>query len=242
MVREGDLNPHGYPQDPKSCASASSATLAPHAISKLRQPLELLSSVSHLDHRRMTRRSNPFIIKGLSRSGHPQIQSIEGSRSIIPFRAIFSGTYVIVLWDILYNWSIHSQLEPISVADGNGQKVPQQGRSQFDARSVLSVREHGKMARTPLAFFFNIPLIAPIDWGKVKAYEPETALPGYLPEVFWKGKTAIKDTTFSIPRSDSATPPAPAFSEKIKWWTLDRPWRLQKIRDARDQQQQDIII
>jgi len=27
----------------------------------------------------------------------------------------------------------------------------------FDARSVLSVREHGKKARTPLAAFFNIP-------------------------------------------------------------------------------------
>ena len=35
----------------------------------------------------------------------------------------------------------------------------QQGRSHFDARSVHGVREHGKMARTPLAAFFNIPLI-----------------------------------------------------------------------------------
>ncbi len=36
-------------------------------------------------------------------------------------------------------------------------KSVQQGRSPFDARSVLSVREHGKMARTLLAAFFNIP-------------------------------------------------------------------------------------
>jgi hypothetical protein len=36
-------------------------------------------------------------------------------------------------------------------------KVIQQGRSDFDARSVLSVREHDKMARTPLVAFFNIP-------------------------------------------------------------------------------------
>ncbi len=43
-------------------------------------------------------------------------------------------------------------------------KFVQQGRSHFDARSVLSVREHGKMATvpvqsqgTPLAAFFNIP-------------------------------------------------------------------------------------
>ena len=36
-------------------------------------------------------------------------------------------------------------------------KVVQQGRSDFGARSVLPVREHGKTARTPLATFFNIP-------------------------------------------------------------------------------------
>jgi hypothetical protein len=35
--------------------------------------------------------------------------------------------------------------------------VVQQGRSHFGARSVLLVREHGKMARTPLAAFFSIP-------------------------------------------------------------------------------------
>jgi hypothetical protein len=36
-------------------------------------------------------------------------------------------------------------------------KVIQQGRSDFDARSVLPVREHDKMARTLLVAFFNIP-------------------------------------------------------------------------------------
>jgi hypothetical protein len=35
--------------------------------------------------------------------------------------------------------------------------VVQQGRSHFGARSVLLVREHGKMARTPLAAIFSIP-------------------------------------------------------------------------------------
>jgi hypothetical protein len=38
-------------------------------------------------------------------------------------------------------------------------KVLQQGRSHFDARSIHGVREHGKMARTPLAVFSNIPLM-----------------------------------------------------------------------------------
>jgi hypothetical protein len=44
-------------------------------------------------------------------------------------------------------------------------KVIQQGRSDFDARSVLPVREHDKMARTPLVAFFNIPFM------KLKTYD-----------------------------------------------------------------------
>lgn len=39
----------------------------------------------------------------------------------------------------------------------------------------------------------------------------------------------------------SATPPSPTFAEKLKWWTLNRPSRLKKIRQVRDQRQQDII-
>ena len=37
-------------------------------------------------------------------------------------------------------------------------KSVQQGRSPFDARSVLAIREHGKGARTMLAAFFNRPI------------------------------------------------------------------------------------
>jgi len=44
-----------------------------------------------------------------------------------------------------------SKKHALSLSEGS----IQQGRSYFDARSVLSVREHGKMARTPLAAFFN---------------------------------------------------------------------------------------
>ncbi len=36
-------------------------------------------------------------------------------------------------------------------------KSVQKGRSHFWGRSVLAIREHGKMARTPLAAFFNRP-------------------------------------------------------------------------------------
>jgi len=46
-----------------------------------------------------------------------------------------------------------SKKHALSLSEGS----IQQGRSHFDARSVLTVREHGKRARTPLAAFFNIP-------------------------------------------------------------------------------------
>ncbi len=42
-------------------------------------------------------------------------------------------------------------------------KSIQQGRSHFGARSVQRVREHGKMVRTPLVAFFNIPSIARVQ-------------------------------------------------------------------------------
>ena len=42
---------------------------------------------------------------------------------------------------------------------GGSKMSVQQGRSHFCARSVLVLREHGKMARTPLAAFFNSPII-----------------------------------------------------------------------------------
>ena len=52
-------------------------------------------------------------------------------------------------------WRECSKKHALSLSEGS----IQQGRSHFGARSVHGVREHGKMARTPLAAFFNIPLI-----------------------------------------------------------------------------------
>ena len=47
----------------------------------------------------------------------------------------------------------------ISILGEWSKKIVQQGRSHFGARSVRLVREHDKTARTPLAAFFNIPII-----------------------------------------------------------------------------------
>jgi len=60
--------------------------------------------------------------------------------------------------NIARRWPIHPRKEPTIIHGKECSiKSVQQGRSYCDARSVLSVREHGTMARTPLADFFNIP-------------------------------------------------------------------------------------
>jgi len=60
--------------------------------------------------------------------------------------------------NISRQWPINSRKKTDIINGGEcSKKFAQQDRSYFDARSVLSVREHGKMARTPLAAFFNIP-------------------------------------------------------------------------------------
>jgi hypothetical protein len=71
------------------------------------------------------------------------------------------------LLNISFQWQIQAQKETAIISWRECSKLVlrllegksvQQGRSHFDARSVHGVREHGKMARTPLAAFFNIPL------------------------------------------------------------------------------------
>ena len=52
----------------------------------------------------------------------------------------------------------------MSEASGLFKKSVQEGQSHCCARSVLVLREHGTMARTPLAAFFNRPGVVP-EWG-----------------------------------------------------------------------------
>ncbi|MEC4674470.1 MAG: hypothetical protein VST68_09795 [Nitrospirota bacterium] len=54
-------------------------------------------------------------------------------------------------------WSKKSALSPAQTQGRQDALFHGQGRSHVDARSVLPVREHGNLARTPLAAFFNIP-------------------------------------------------------------------------------------
>ena len=56
-------------------------------------------------------------------------------------------------------------------------KVIQQGRSHLGARSVLAVREHSQMARTPLVAFFNIPLLGYLAVGMGEGIKRTSNIP-----------------------------------------------------------------
>jgi len=60
-------------------------------------------------------------------------------------------------------------------------KVVQQGHRYFEARSVHLVREHGKMARTPLVAFFNISCNHSFPWVLKKPITNQDA-----PVMFWE--------------------------------------------------------
>ena len=51
-----------------------------------------------------------------------------------------------------------------------------------------------------------------------------------------------KGYDFQHSPTGSAPPPNVTFKEKLKWWTLNRPSRLQKIIQERDRRQQEILF
>jgi len=63
---------------------------------------------------------------------------------------------------LLNNEEIKSHISPTFsrslIPRVGSKKFVQQGRSHFCARSVWIIREHKKLARTPLTAFFNRPL------------------------------------------------------------------------------------
>jgi len=74
---------------------------------------------------------------------------------VFVFRSVVLG-----LLNISLPWRFNAR-DTIEVSSRGewSKKSVQQGRSPFGARSVLAVREHGTRARTPLAAFFNIPVL-----------------------------------------------------------------------------------
>ena len=89
------------------------------------------------------------------------------------------STAIMGLWNFSFLWSFNPLTDvAISIPGEWFKKIDQQGRSHFGARSVLPVREHGKMTTclrealrrrqgTPLAGFFNISKIKQTFKGTV---------------------------------------------------------------------------
>ncbi|MEC4672890.1 MAG: hypothetical protein VST68_01750 [Nitrospirota bacterium] len=63
-------------------------------------------------------------------------------------------------------WSKKFVISPAQSQGRQDALLHGQGRSHFDARSVLTGPEHGNMARTTLAGFFTIPSISRPDWAE----------------------------------------------------------------------------
>jgi len=58
---------------------------------------------------------------------------------------------------------------------------------------------------------------------------------------FIDSKNEHKGYDFQHSPAESVPPRQVTFKEKLKWWTLNRPSRLKKIAQERDQMQQEII-
>ncbi|TAJ34890.1 MAG: hypothetical protein EPO64_00475 [Nitrospirae bacterium] len=60
-------------------------------------------------------------------------------------------------------------------------------------------------------------------------------------EEFLKSRGKAKGYEFQHAPSGSVAPPTVTFSDKLRWWTLDRWKRMKQIRAERDRQQSDIV-
>jgi len=60
-------------------------------------------------------------------------------------------------------------------------------------------------------------------------------------EQFAQKYDSAKGYDFQENHQGSTRPKTVTFKDRVKWWTLDRPKRLQLIKEERDRQQQEII-
>ncbi|WP_454063956.1 hypothetical protein [Candidatus Nitrospira salsa] len=58
---------------------------------------------------------------------------------------------------------------------------------------------------------------------------------------FMESRDEHKGYDFQDSSAESVPPRQVTFKEKLKWWTFNRPSRLKKISQERDQMQQEIL-
>lgn len=63
----------------------------------------------------------------------------------------------------------------------------------------------------------------------------------HLYERFFRNRNKVKGYDFQQAPVGNVPPPVVTFPEKIRWWTLDRWKRRQRIRQERDRRLQEIV-
>ncbi len=63
----------------------------------------------------------------------------------------------------------------------------------------------------------------------------------HLYERFVRNRDNVKGYDFQHAPTGNLPPPVVTFSQKVRWWTLDRWKRRQRIRQERDRRLQEII-
>lgn len=71
--------------------------------------------------------------------------------------------------------------------------------------------------------------------------DQEGGLYDYMYKRFFKSRDQGEGYDFQKQTAGSIPPPQITFSEKLKWWTLDRWKRRKQISQARDRRLQDIF-
>ena len=60
-------------------------------------------------------------------------------------------------------------------------------------------------------------------------------------EHFIKTRDTQKGFDFHEGKLKSVSPKSVSFTDRVRWWTVDRPQRLQRIKQERDRQQREIL-
>lgn len=60
-------------------------------------------------------------------------------------------------------------------------------------------------------------------------------------EHFINTRDTQKGFDFHEGKLKSVSPKSVSFTDRVRWWTVDRPQRLQRIKQERDRQQREIL-
>jgi len=117
---------------------------------------------------------SPFNLTNIPESLANLLKDTDGTLNISKDQAVHLKPIFLVAHsklELLNNEDIESHISPTFprslIPRVDSKKFVQQGRSHFCAQSVWIIREHRKMARTPLTAFFNRPKFYLHRWEQI---------------------------------------------------------------------------